>query len=67
MMPSNITSSNWGEPTLHENRFANQQPQLLALAPEQWQRVSQRKAGQQRRRISGGRAQLCLPGISLKK
>ena len=56
-----------GEPTLHENRFANQQPQLLALAPEQWQRVSQREAGQRRRRISGGRAQLCLPGISLKK
>jgi transposase len=51
-----------GEPTLHENRFAHQQPQLLQLAPKQWQRVSQRQVGQ-RRRTAAGRAQLRLPGI----
>jgi|GEM_PF-4586531 len=57
-----------GEPTLHENRFAYQQPQLLERSSEQWQRVSQRAVGQRRQRVAGGRAQLRLiPGTVKRK
>lgn len=55
-----------GEPRLHENRFAHQQPQLLELAPEQWQRITQRVASR-RRAVRSGRGQLRLPGLGLKK
>jgi hypothetical protein len=55
-----------GEPILHDNRYAQQQPQLLQLDPEQWQRVSQRLVGQ-RRRVMSHRTQLKLPGIVARK
>ena len=55
-----------GEPTLHENRFAHQQPQLLELAPEQWQRISQRAAGRRRVRQSD-QDQLHLPSLGVRK
>ena len=55
-----------GEATLHDNRFARQQPQLLHLAPEQWQRVSQR-AMTNRQRITRDRTQLRLPGLAVRK
>jgi hypothetical protein len=55
-----------GEPTLHENRFAHQQPQLVELATEQWQRISQRAAA--RRRVGrSDRHQLRLPGLGARK
>jgi hypothetical protein len=58
-----------GEPTLHDNHFAQQQPQLLQVSAEQWQRVSQRAPLHRTRTRSRGtnRTQLRLPGIVAKR
>lgn len=55
-----------GEPILHDNHFAQQQPQLLQLNAEHWQRVSQRAPQHRTRRPRTSRAQLRLPGIAAK-
>ena len=55
-----------GEPTLYENRFSRQQPQLLQIGPEQWQRITQRHKGQ-RRRMTTDPTQRQLPGIAVQK
>ena len=52
-----------GEPVLHDNRFARQQPQLLCLETEQWQRVTQREA-QRRQRVAIDPTQRRLPGMA---
>jgi hypothetical protein len=56
-----------GEPTLYENCFAQQQPQLLELNPDQWQRVTQQVGQRHRTRRLNSRSQLKLPGLRAKK
>ena len=55
-----------GEPTLYENRFSRQQPQLLQIGPEQWQRITQRHKGQ-RQRVTMNPTQRRLPGMVMQK
>jgi transposase len=51
-----------GEPTLHDNRFARQQPQLFRLDEAQWQRLSQRVMAR-RHRMRVDPTQRKLPGM----
>jgi hypothetical protein len=55
-----------GEPTLYENSFSRQQPQLLQIGPEQWQRITRHNRAR-RHRVTVDPTQRRLPGIAVQK
>lgn len=55
-----------GEPTLHDNSFAREQPRLLQIGPEQWQRLRHLDQRRRRGRLRSSRSQLRLPELEVK-
>lgn len=54
------------EPTLHDNRFAREQPRLLEIGPEQWQRLRHLDRMRRQSRVRRSQAQLPLPDFEIE-